>query len=116
LADRIRYSSLSSLTNRTGGYNMINDSFETANKICNRKSVARRRGFDRLAWMAIAILAFAGCLNFASLDRARAQEAQTMSCEDKCTHQKKVCLYNGSSPELCDYDYKVCVKACSEQK
>jgi hypothetical protein len=95
---------------------MINDSFETANKICNRKSASRRRDLDRPAWIAIAILVFAGCLNFASTDRARAQEAQTISCERKCTNVKNKCHNDGGTDEMCDYDYKVCKKDCSEQK
>jgi flagellar basal body-associated protein FliL len=97
---------------------MINDSFETASNNCNRESTSRRR--VRLVllqvWVVIAILAVVGYLNFASADRARAQEAETMSCKEKCTHQEKVCLYNGGSEEMCDYDYKVCKKACDEQK
>jgi hypothetical protein len=115
-ADRIHYRSFLSFTTSTGGYTVIKN-FETASINFNGESISRRR--VRLvsnlpAWAAIAILAFVGCLNFASTDRARAQES--MSCKDKCRHEQKVCLYNGSSEELCDYDYKQCVKACDEQK
>jgi hypothetical protein len=96
---------------------VINDSFETVSMICNGESISRSRVrlvLARAAWVTIASLAFVGCLNFASTDRARAQES--MSCKDKCRHEQKVCVYNGSSEELCDYDYKQCVKACDEQK
>jgi hypothetical protein len=62
---------------------------------------------------AVLIFAVAGCVTFASIDRARAQE---VSCEEKCSTDEKQCLYNGSSEELCDYDYKMCKKACSEKK
>ena len=96
---------------------MSNETFETVNKVSSRASASLGRirlVLYRPAWVAVAILAFAGCLNFAGAGRAQAQES--MSCEDKCTHQRKVCEYNGSSPELCKYDYNECVKKCSEQK
>ncbi len=95
---------------------MSNETFETVNNVSRRASASLGRirlALYRPAWAA-AILAFAGCLNFASAGRAQAQES--MSCEDKCTHQRKVCEYNGSSPELCKYDYNECVKACTEKK
>jgi hypothetical protein len=95
---------------------MINDSFETANKICNRKSASRRRDLDRPPWMAIAILAFVGCLNFASTDRARAQDAQTISCERKCTNVENKCHNEGGTDEMCAYDKKECLQKCSEPK
>ncbi len=97
----------------------MNDSFETVGNVCKRESALR--GFtqlvvDRPVWTAFAILAFVGCVSFVSTERAQAQEAQSVSCEDKCYHDKKVCLYNQSSPELCDYDYKQCKAACAEKK
>lgn len=64
---------------------------------------------------ALFIFAVAGCLSFAAIDRARAQES-SVSCEEKCSTDEKQCIYNGSSEELCDYDYKMCKKACAEKK
>ncbi len=61
------------------------------------------------------MFAVAGCLNFAAVDRARAQESSP-SCEEKCSIEQKQCIYNQSSEELCDYDYKMCKKACAEKK
>jgi hypothetical protein len=104
-------------SNGTRGYIVSNETFETVNTVKSRASASLGRirlVLYRPAWVAVAILAFAGCLNFASAGRAQAQES--MSCEDKCTHQRKVCEYNGSSPELCKYDYNECVKACTEKK
>lgn len=98
---------------------MINDSFETAGNICKRESALRgviQLVAGRPAWTAFAILALVGSLSFVSMERAQAQETQSVSCEDKCYHDKKVCLYNQSSPELCDYDYKQCKQACTEKK
>jgi hypothetical protein len=119
-ADRIRHRSYLSFTTSTGGYTVINDSFQTASMICNGESISRRRVrlvLARAAWVTIAILAFAGCLNFASVVRAQVQEStKGMTCEELCTHKKKVCEYQGSSPELCKYDYNECIKACSEKK
>ncbi|MBO0733596.1 MAG: hypothetical protein J2P49_04620 [Methylocapsa sp.] len=58
------------------------------------------------------IFAFAG---FSWTTRAHAQE-DIASCEDKCSNDQKQCIHNESSEELCDYDYKMCKKACSEKK
>ena len=94
---------------------MINVSFKAARNICGRESVARSRVrliLDRPTWVAITLLAFVGCLNCASVDRASAQETQSVSCEEKCSIEQKQCIQNQSSPELCDYDYKQCEKAC----
>jgi hypothetical protein len=92
---------------------MINVSFEAASNICDRESVPRscvRLVLDHPTWAAITFLAFVCCLNFVSVDRASAQEAQ--ACEEKCKIEQKQCLNNGSSEELCEYDYNQCVKAC----
>jgi len=80
---------------------MINISIESIAKSCGPAKAA------------VLIFAVAGCLNFASMNRARAQE---VSCEEKCSIEQKQCIYNQSSEELCDYDYKMCKKACSEKK
>jgi hypothetical protein len=115
-ADRIRQCSIV-FHQRTGGYNVINHSFVAASNICNRESTFRgpvRLVLNRAAWAAIAILAFVGCLNFASTDHARAQE--TRSCTDQCYHEEKVCVYNGGSDDMCKYDRKECLKKCSEQQ
>lgn len=45
---------------------------------------------------------------------AYAQDAS--SCVEKCKAEEKQCLNNGSSEELCDYDFKGCQKACTESK
>jgi hypothetical protein len=82
---------------------MINVSIESIAKICSPAKAAAL------------LLSVAGCLYFASMDRARAQES-SVSCEEKCSIDQKQCIYNGSSEELCDYDYKMCKKACSEKK
>ena len=60
------------------------------------------------------LLAVAGCLYFAGMNRTHAQES--VSCEDKCSIEQKQCIHNQSSEELCDYDYKMCKKSCSETK
>jgi hypothetical protein len=97
-----------------------NETFEPVNTVKSRASASLGRVrlvLYRPAWVAVAILAFAGCLNFASAGRAQVEEStQGMNCEQKCTHQRKVCEYSGSSPELCKYDYNQCVKACTEKK
>lgn len=82
---------------------MNNVSTESIAKIC---SPAKAAAF---------LITVAGCLSFASMNRAHAQES-SVSCEEKCSVEQKQCLYNGSSEELCDYDYKMCTKACSEKK
>jgi hypothetical protein len=82
---------------------MINVSIESIAKICSPVKAAAL------------LLAVGSCLSFASLNRAHAQES-SVSCEEKCSIDQKQCLYNGSSEELCDYDYKMCKKACSEKK
>lgn len=81
---------------------MNNVSIESIAKICSPAKAAAL------------LLAVAGCLYFASMDRTRAQES-SVSCEEKCSIDQKQCIYNGSSEELCDYDYKMCKKACSEK-
>jgi len=94
---------------------MMNVSFEAASNICGRESSPRsyaRLVLDRPTWVTITILAFVGCLNFAGVVRASAQEAQAVSCEEKCSIEQKQCLDSLQTQELCDYDYKQCVKAC----
>jgi hypothetical protein len=97
-----------------------NETFEPVNTVKSRASTSLGRVrlvLFRPAWIAVATLAFAGCLNFASVGRAQVEEStKGMTCEELCTHKKKVCAYQGSSPELCKYDYNECVKACSEKK
>ncbi|HTV33375.1 MAG TPA: hypothetical protein VME69_09805 [Methylocella sp.] len=61
--------------------------------------------------MAATILMLAACFNIPS--KVYAQDAA--SCIDKCKSDEKVCLHNGSSEELCDYDSKQCQKACKEK-
>jgi len=61
------------------------------------------------------VLMLAVGFNFPS--KVYAQSSQdTASCIDKCKSDEKVCLHNGSSEELCDYDSKQCQTACSEGK
>jgi hypothetical protein len=94
---------------------MINVSFEAARNICGRESAPPNRirlVFNRPAWVAITILAFVGCLNFAGVGRASAQEAQAVSCEEKCSIEQKQCLDSQQTEDLCGYDYKQCAKAC----
>jgi hypothetical protein len=101
-------------TTSTGGYTVINDSFETASMICNGESISRRS--VRAAGVTIASLAFVGCLNFASTERVRAQEAQSVSCERKCTNVENKCHNDGGTDEMCAYDKKECLEKCSEPK
>jgi hypothetical protein len=62
--------------------------------------------------MAATILMLA--VGFSIPSKVYAQASQdTASCIDKCKSDEKVCLHNGSSEELCDYDSKQCQKACS---
>jgi hypothetical protein len=70
---------------------------------------------DHPITVAATVLMLAVGFNFPS--KAYAQSSQdTASCIDKCKSDEKVCLHNGSSEELCDYDSKQCQKACSEGK
>lgn len=73
----------------------------------------------RFMWLLFAIMAAPAVFavtGFNVTTRAYAQEQDTASCEDKCSKDQKQCIYNESSEELCDYDYKMCKKACSEKK
>jgi hypothetical protein len=67
---------------------------------------------DHPITVAATVLMLAVGFNFPS--NAYAQD--TTSCIDKCKSDEKVCLHNGSSEELCDYDSKQCQRACSEGK
>jgi hypothetical protein len=96
---------------------VIKDSFETSGNICYRASASRRLirlALYRPARVAIAILAFVGCLNFASTERARAQEP--MSCKDKCQSVENLCHNQGGTDEMCAYDKKECLEKCDEKK
>lgn len=63
---------------------------------------------------AAALLLLASGFNPAS--RAYAQAAQSPAdCVEKCKADAKQCLHDGSSEELCDYDSKLCQKACGEK-
>ena len=67
--------------------------------------------------MAAAILMFVGLTFAGSLSVTRsalAQESQT-DCVAKCEADEKACLNAQSSEELCDYDKKMCIKACGKQ-
>jgi len=81
-----------------------------------RRSSNTRRRFIRLLSdhpipMAATVLMLAVCVNIPS--KVYAQDAA--SCIDKCKSDEKVCIHNGSSEELCDYDSKQCQKACKEK-
>jgi len=91
---------------------VIKDSFETSGNICYRASASCR--FIRLV-LASAVVAF-GCLNFASIERARAEQAQTLSCKDKCQSVENACHNQGGTDEMCAYDKKECLEKCDEKK
>jgi len=70
---------------------------------------------DHPIMVAATVLMLAAGFNFPG--KVYAQSSQdTASCIDKCKSDEKVCLHNGSSEELCDYDSKQCQKACSQGK
>jgi hypothetical protein len=94
-----------------GGYAMIYSAPESHKQLGGSRSQFKRPLFATMA--AAAILALAG---FNLTTRAYAQEQDVASCEDKCSKDEKQCIYNQSSEELCDYDYKMCKKACNEKK
>ena len=59
---------------------------------------------------------FAGFAGNLSLTTAAfAQQQSPADCAAKCDADEKQCLDNQSSEELCDYDKKMCKKACAQQ-
>lgn len=85
-----------------------------------RGHVTPRGRFVRLlsyhpAAVAAAILILASGFNMTS--RAYAQPAESPAdCVANCKAEAKQCIHNGSSEELCEYDDKMCQKACTESK
>jgi hypothetical protein len=70
--------------------------------------------------MAAAILMYAGLICAGSLNPTASAFAQTSQqtqaeCTAKCDADEKKCLDAQSSEELCDYDKKMCKKACGQQ-
>ncbi|GEM_PF-2407756 len=69
--------------------------------------------------LSTAVLTFAGFMfagSFTVTPRAFAEEkVSPADCAAKCDADEKKCLDAQSSEELCDYDKKMCKKACGEQ-
>jgi hypothetical protein len=59
-----------------------------------------------------AALMFAGSLSVTKSAFAQESEAD---CVKKCEADEAACLNAQSSEELCDYDKKMCIKACKKQ-
>lgn len=57
---------------------------------------------------------FAGGLSVTTSVVAKAQESSA-ECMKKCKADERNCLDAQSSEELCDYDRKMCEKACEEK-
>jgi hypothetical protein len=70
---------------------------------------------DHQIKLAAAILMLAG-FNVTAGAYAQTSQESVASCVEKCSGDEKQCIQNGSSEELCDYDFKMCKKACSENK
>jgi hypothetical protein len=66
------------------------------------------------AILMLAGLMFTGGLKVTPSAFAQAQQTQA-ECIAKCDADEKQCLNNQSSEELCDYDKKMCKKACGQQ-
>jgi hypothetical protein len=65
--------------------------------------------------MVAAALMFAGFSgNFHLTTAAFAQQSQA-ECLAKCDADEQKCLDAQSSEEMCDYDKKMCKKACQQQ-
>jgi hypothetical protein len=60
-------------------------------------------------------LMFAGCLKVIPSAFAQTDQQTQAQCFAKCDADEKQCIYNQSSEELCDYDKKMCKKACPQQ-
>jgi hypothetical protein len=98
-----------------GGYAMI--------QVNSGQASGERHGSSRWQFglhIDCRLITVAAILTLASFNvttRAYAQsEEDVASCVDKCSKDQKQCIYNQSSEELCDYDYKMCKKACNEKK
>lgn len=68
--------------------------------------------------IAAALLLFAGygaMLSSAPSAYAEETKLSPAECAAKCDADEKQCLDNQSSEELCDYDKKMCKKACAQQ-
>jgi hypothetical protein len=60
-------------------------------------------------------LMFAGCLKVIPSAFAQTSQETQAECTAKCDADEKKCLDAQSSEELCDYDKKMCKKACGQQ-
>jgi hypothetical protein len=69
----------------------------------------------KLVAAALMFAGFAGNVNLTTSAFAQGGQQSVAECSAKCDADEKQCLDNQSSEELCDYDKKMCKKACAQQ-